>query len=96
MAEEAQEQVWHWRDTMRPARFVKLDARAALPFFLLLFGLASLTLWLIAIFSTIFFWFLEKRGLSFPAALRSFRTWLIGDRRPALMPYRHRRMRDYV
>ena len=95
MAEEAQEQGWHWRDTMRPVRFFKFDARAAIPFFVLLVYFRIVTV-VLTIVITLIFWFLEKRGLTFSSALRSLRTWLIGDRRPAFMPYRHRRMRDYV
>jgi hypothetical protein len=27
---------WHWRNSMRPVRFFGLDARASMPFFVLL------------------------------------------------------------
>jgi hypothetical protein len=41
------------------------------------------------------FLFLEKRGLTFPAAMRSARRWLMGDNRPAQMSFRYRRLRDF-
>ncbi len=85
---------WHWRNTMRPARFFALDARAAIPFTFLLVYFRPITLFLCVV-STVIFIALEKRGLTFPSALRSFRSWLIGQKRPAWVSGRRRRFVDY-
>lgn len=84
---------WHWRNTMRPARFFGLDARAAIPFLLLLVYFRPVTIFL-AVVSTILFVSLEKRGLTFPSALRAFRSWLNGQERPAWVSSRRRRFID--
>src|SRR5690242_2153108 len=89
-----EKQNWHWRNTMRPVRFFNLDARAALPFCLLLVYARPQTL-VLTIVVTAVFWFLERKGLTFPAALRSLRVWLIGRDRPAWVAMRHRRLRDF-
>lgn len=91
---EIEKRNWHWRNTMRPARFFSLDARAALPFFVLLVYARPVTLAL-TLLIVAFFWLLERRGLTFPAALRAIRVWIIGDRRPGWYSYAHRRMRDF-
>lgn len=85
---------WHWRNTMRPVRFFGLDARASLPYMLLLVYARPITLFL-AIFLTAVFVMLEKRGLAFGPAMRAFRSWLVGQKRPAWLSMRHRRMVDF-
>jgi len=85
---------WHWRNSMRPVRFFGLDARAALPYCILLFYFRPVTLFL-TILLTCVFAFLERRGLTFPASLRAFRCWLLGQRRPGWISMRRRRMVDY-
>lgn len=85
---------WHWRNSMRPVRFFALDARAAIPFFILLFHFRPVTLALTFLITTVFV-LLERRGLTFPASLRAFRRWLLGQRRPAWISFRRRRMVDY-
>lgn len=93
--EDQMEQVnWHWRNTMRPVRFFKFDARAGIPFFVLLVYFRVITI-VLTVMTTFLFWFLEKRGLTFASALRAFRRWMIGENRPALYSYRYRRMKDY-
>jgi hypothetical protein len=42
----------------------------------------------------IIFWLLERRGLSFAAALRSGRLWLIGPKRPAWIYTKRRKFED--
>lgn len=74
---------WHWRNSMRPVRFFMLDARASICFLILLVYLRTSTIFL-TIIVTIFFHFLEKKGLTFPAALRAMRLWIIGKDRPGL------------
>lgn len=85
---------WHWRNSMRPVRFFGLDARAAIPFIITLF---HFRLWTVAltITLTLAFIFLERRGLTFDASIRAFRCWLLGQRRPAWLSIRRRRMVDY-
>ncbi len=85
---------WHWRNSMRPVRFFALDARAAIPFIILLFHFRMYTLF-VTIVITISFWMFERRGLSFPSALRTMRTWLIGQRRPGWISPRRKRLIDY-
>ena len=85
---------WHWRNSMRPVQFFGMDARAAIPFLVLLVYFRLITLFL-AISSTVIFIALEKRGLTFPAALRSLRSWLCGQSRPAWTSARRRRFVDH-
>lgn len=85
---------WHWRNSMRPVRFFGLDARAAIPFLITLFYLRIVTVVLTIVFTTVFI-MLEKRGLTFPASLRKFRCWLLGQRRPAWRSFRRRKLVDY-
>lgn len=85
---------WHWRNTMRPVRFFALDARAALPFCFLLIYARWITLSL-ALISTVIFWFLEKRGLTFDSAMRRFRRFLVGNNRPGKSAFRYRTLKDF-
>lgn len=85
---------WHWRNTMRPARFFGLDARAGAPYVVLLFYFRPITLFITFVL-TVLFWYLERRGLTFPSALRSFRCWMLGQRRPGWLAFRRRKLVDY-
>jgi intracellular multiplication protein IcmT len=85
---------WHWRNTMRPVRFFGLDARAVIPYLVLLVYARPITLFLTLV-STILFVMLEKRGLPFDAAMRAFRSWLVGQKRPGWLSMRRRRMVDF-
>jgi intracellular multiplication protein IcmT len=92
---ELREQLnWHWRNSMRSIRFFGLDARSAFPFVFLL-PYARVSTLILAVLVVAFFVFLEKRGLSFPAAMRASRTLIFGNIRPALMTFRHRKLRDF-
>jgi intracellular multiplication protein IcmT len=73
----------HWRNSMKPARFFFLDARAAWPF---LFALLYLRIWTVALaaLTTVVFYLLEMRGLTFDAALRAFRVWIVTKKRPGI------------
>lgn len=75
---------WHWRNSMQPVRFIMFDARAALPLPLLLVYFRLSTVILTIVF-LMFFRYLERRGLTFPAALRNFRSWIVGKKRPGLV-----------
>lgn len=91
----AEERVnWHWRNTMKPVQFFSIDARAAIPFLILLFYFRMVT-FILAIVSTIIFVMLEKRGLTFPCSLRALRSWFNGQYRPAWVAVRRRKFRDY-
>ncbi len=85
---------WHWRNSMRPVRFFAFDARCAIPWFILLFHFRVSTV-ILAIVFTIIFYMLERRGLTFDAALRTFRTWFLGQRRYGWLPMNRKRMIDF-
>ena len=91
---EVERQNWHWRNSMRPVRFVNLDARASFPLLLLLFH-ARLSTLILALSVLAIFYFMERKGLTFPSALRALRVWIIGVDRPAWLPLRRRKRKDY-
>lgn len=84
---------WHWRNSMRTVRFLAFDARAALPLPLLLVYARWSTLFLL-IASLAFFRFLERKGLTFPAALRNFRQWIVGKERPGWIGVQRKKFVD--
>jgi intracellular multiplication protein IcmT len=96
VVEDTQEEKvnWHWRNSMRPVRFFAMDVRAAIPWALLLVYARPWTI-LFAIITTIIFTSLEKRGLTFPDAMRALRSWFVGQKRPAWIQFRHRKFIDY-
>jgi intracellular multiplication protein IcmT len=85
----------HWRNSMKPARFFFLDARAAVPF---VFTLLHLRLWTLALaaITTLIFYILEQRGMSFDAALRAMRVWFVGHKRSNIQTSNRHRMVDYA
>ncbi len=84
---------WHWRNTMKPARFFQFDARVS--FFIILL-LVHARLWTLGLMCTVMtiFWLLERKGLTFPSALRALRLWIIGNNRPAWLYFRRRKFLD--
>jgi len=84
----------HWRNTQKPARFFFLDARS---FAAVLFLLVYARLWtfILVVFVMIVFWIFEQKGLTFFAAIRAFRSWLLGRHRPATARRSRRRMIDF-
>jgi intracellular multiplication protein IcmT len=84
----------HWRNSGKPIRFFIVDARAFTATFFFLIHARPWTFGL-ALFVMIVFWFMERRGLSFRAALRAFRSWFLGIRRPATSRRQIRRWIDY-
>lgn len=88
---------WHWRNSMRNLRFFALDARAAIPIFSLILPTGDFRqyLFFMTIIAMIAFYVLERRGLSFAAALRALRRWIHGPVRPAVMWFKYRKMVDY-
>ena len=84
----------HWRETSKPARFWKVDARAGI---FLIFTLIHFRVWTVVMTLSIMFlfWFLEVRGMSLVAAFRALRAWVIGDHRPALGRFKMRAKIDF-
>ena len=91
----AEEEVrhWHWRNTMKPTRFFQFDARSAI---FLMLVLVHARLWTLELMIGVMliFWILERKGLSYQAAMRAMRVWLIGNYRPAWIYTRRRKMLD--
>lgn len=78
---------------MKTVRFFKFDARSAFFVVLLLVHFRLWTFFLLIAVMTVFS-MLERRGLSFPAALRALRVWLIGPNRPGWIWTRRRKLHD--
>ncbi len=78
---------------MKTVRFFMFDAKAAGPVFLFLLH-ARMWTFILLIVSLFSFWALEKRGLTLPSALRAFRLWLVGNKRPAVVLTRRQSMKD--
>lgn len=78
---------------MKPVRFFRFDARAG---FLILLVLVHARIWtfLLMILVNIAFLIVERKGLSFAAALRAVRLWFVGPYRPAFIYTRRRRFLD--
>lgn len=85
----------HWRNSMKPARFFMLDARAAWPVLVMLLHMRYYTM-IFAVLVMVLFYFLEQRGLSFFAALRAFRVWIVTRKRPNYRPSDMTRMVDFA
>jgi intracellular multiplication protein IcmT len=83
----------HWRNTARPVRFFNVDYRAGIFVFLFLM---HMRLWSFLVLLGVIglLWFLERRGLTMPLAMRRLRIWFIGNYRPALAKLHQRPMRD--
>jgi intracellular multiplication protein IcmT len=84
---------WHWRNTMKPVRFFQFDARSVAFAMLFLMHIRLWTLETLVVVNCIF-WILERKGLSFAAALRALRVWFTGRYRPAWVYTRRRKMID--
>jgi intracellular multiplication protein IcmT len=85
----------HWRNSMKPARFFFLDARAAVPFVIMLLHLRLWTM-IVATLTTMAFYILEQRGMNFAAALRGLRVWFVGCKRPNIKTSDRHRTVDYA
>lgn len=85
---------WHWRDTMRTIRFLGFDSRCALLVPVWLVYLRTSTL-IISVMVFYTFQFLEKKGLTFPSALRALRVWIVGRDRPGVLGSRVGKFIDY-
>ena len=78
---------------MRPVRFLAFDARAALPLPLLLVY-ARLSTLILTIVTLMAFRHLERKGLTFPAAMRSLRSWIVGKDRPGWVKVQQKKFID--
>jgi intracellular multiplication protein IcmT len=85
---------WHWRNSMRSARFFAFDSRAAVPILLVLVHIRLWTL-ILAVITTVAFWMAERAGYGFEPVLRRLRCLIIGPKRPAITPSARRHMIDY-
>ena len=84
---------WHWRNSMKTVRFFIFDARAG---FFVVLVLVHARLWTLVLALSVMtvFWLFERKSLTFPAALRSIRVWLIGTHRPGWIWTRRRKLQD--
>ena len=85
---------WHWRDTMRTIRFLNFDARVGvlIPVWIIYMRISTIIISFMVFYTFNYF---EKKGLTFPAALRAFRAWLIGKYRPGIVSSQIRKFIDY-
>ena len=85
---------WHWRDSMRTVRFLGFDARVAflIPVWLLYLRWSTIILSFMVFY---LFKFLENKGLTFPSAIRAFRSWLVGRERPGDNGFGNHKFIDY-
>ncbi len=85
---------WHWRDTMRTVRFMGFDARVSflVPVWLVYLRWSTIILSFIVFYT---FKFLENKGLTFPAALRALRCWVLGRARPGQIGVNAHKFTDY-
>ena len=85
---------WHWRNSMQVVRFFAFDSRSALPIPLLLVYFRWSTV--ILMFGTLMvFRYLERKGLTVPAAIRNFRAWVVGKDRPGWISVKRKKFADY-
>ncbi len=84
----------HWRNTQKPTRFFFMDARAFAAFLLFLVHARWWTFGVV-VASVVVLWLLERRGLTFDAAVRAVRSWLVGPKRPANIARAKRQWNDY-
>lgn len=84
---------WHWRNSQKTPRFWRFDARAAVVILLVVLFPRTWTI-VLCIVTNILFWLLERKGLTFSAALRAFRVWILGPKRPAYFWTDRRKMTD--
>jgi len=84
----------HWRNSQKPPRFFTLDARVI---FFIFFFLVHARLWTfsLVVLAMLLFWFFERRGYTFEAAIRALRSWILGRNRPANMTTFRRAWTDF-
>ncbi len=85
---------YHWRNSMRTARFFMFDARSVLGIVLVILHIRMWT-FMLALAVMTAFWMAERAGYDFNASLRRIRSFIIGPKRPATAWSRGRRLKDY-
>jgi len=80
-----------WRNTMLLVRIFGVDARALIPVFIFILHWSKWTLYS-AIAGCILFAILEWCGLTYPAAVRLVRRFVVGPTRPAVPAWKKRRL----
>lgn len=85
----------NWRDTYRPARLFKIDARIILMIIPTLVHLRWYTLLPTVVAAIILFYFEKKREMLVPGAIRMVRHWIAGDVRPAKPRLKYRTRIDH-
>jgi intracellular multiplication protein IcmT len=85
---------WHWRNSMRPVRFLAFDVRAAMPIPILIVYARPSTI-MLTIITLLVFRYLERKGLTFPAAMRNLRAWVVGSERPGWLSVESKKFIDY-
>jgi len=90
-----EKQNWHWRNSMRPVRFFNMDARVCIIIFGLMPFWAHPWAMVLVVLNVVTFIYLEGKGLTFPSAIRRFRSWVAGVKRPAWLSYRRCKLTDY-
>ncbi len=86
---------WHWRNSMRVVRFFGFDARSSFVVIIIFFRMFDPIAYLIVFTILAIFRYVERKGLTFPAALRNLRMWIVGHNRPGLIGVDHRKFRDF-
>ena len=84
----------HWRNTFKPARLFVVDARVTVFLFGVIFYIRTETIAIFLAMAGIFYWF-ERYGYTFPAALRLIRRSLCSPIRPPLTPSKSRHPIDF-
>lgn len=79
-----------WRNTMLPVRVYVVDARVLIPLMVVLVHIRLWTFY-VALGGLAVFTALEWLGLTFPAAVRTARRWIVGSRRTAIPAWKKRR-----
>ena len=79
-----------WRNTMLPVRVYVVDARGLIPLMVVLVHIRVWTFY-VALGGIAVFTALEWLGLTFPAAVRTVRRWIVGSRRAAIPAWKKRR-----
>ena len=79
-----------WRNTMLPVRVYVVDARVLIPLMVVLVHIRMWTFY-VALGGIAVFTALEWLGLTFPAAVRTVRRWIVGSRRSAIPAWKKRR-----
>lgn len=85
---------WHWRNSMRPVRFFAFDARSSIivPMLIFYFRLETIV---ITIMILSLFRYLERKGLTFPSAMRNLRAWVVGSSRPGWLSAEKKKFIDW-